>query len=309
MAQPANTGKRRAPTKDIIHTTKSSRVTKPRETTTTTAKKDPVKKAAPKSSTTKAASKKADTSTMAPAAKKTAKRTAEEDVSPPPKRTKSTPSTTTATTKKTATKAAAAKKAVATKPKPAKVTKEAPKAAAKKAVAKKSPAETRKEQQPDINTAPTERLCVFACGEGTAGELGLGPKGIEVKRPRVNNFLDPERVGIVQLSAGGMHVVALTHDSKIMTWGVNDLGALGRDTTWEAPTRDLNSEEDSDVDSDDADMNPHESTPTAVDASYFPAGTKFVQVAAGDSCSFALTSTGLVYGWGTFRVCNHSTMI
>jgi len=27
-----------------------------------------------------------------------------------------------------------------------------------------------------------------------------------------------------------------------------------------------------------------------------------VDVAAGDSCSFALTTEGAVYGWGTFRV-------
>ncbi|EGY22307.1 regulator of chromosome condensation [Verticillium dahliae VdLs.17] len=34
---------------------------------------------------------------------------------------------------------------------------------------------------------------------------------------------------------------------------------------------------------------------------HLAADTVFVQVAAGDSCSFALTETGLVYGWGTFR--------
>lgn len=44
---------------------------------------------------------------------------------------------------------------------------------------------------------------------------------------------DAEKVGVVQLSAGGMHVAALTFDGKVLTWGVNDNYALGRDTPWE----------------------------------------------------------------------------
>jgi regulator of chromosome condensation len=164
--------------------------------------------------------------------------------------------------------------------------------------AKKSPAETRK-IDPEINTAPTEKLRVFACGEGSAGELGLGPKGREVKRPRYNALLDPEKTGVVQMSAGGMHVIALTYDNKILSWGVNDQGALGRDTTWDGGLRDVDA---SDSDSDDEDLNPKESTPLPIDPSHFAKDTRFVQVAAGDSCSFALTTTGYVYGWGTFRV-------
>jgi alpha-tubulin suppressor-like RCC1 family protein len=31
--------------------------------------------------------------------------------------------------------------------------------------------------------------------------------------------------------SGNLDTVALTHDQRIITWGVNDLGALGRDTT------------------------------------------------------------------------------
>jgi len=52
----------------------------------------------------------------------------------------------------------------------------------------------------------------------------------------------------------------------------------------------------------DSDLNPRESNPTAIPADKFPAGTKFVQMAAGDSTTFVLTDEGLVYGWGTFRV-------
>ncbi|EFX05965.1 ran exchange factor prp20 [Grosmannia clavigera kw1407] len=119
----------------------------------------------------------------------------------------------------------------------------------------------------------------------------------------LNQFLSATEEGsttgfeVVQMDCGGMHSIALTRDNQIVTWGVNDNGALGRETTWEAPMKDATAD-DSD---DEAMLNPRESTPTAVSAEAFPPGTTFVQVAAGDSSSFALTSTGAVYGWGTFR--------
>ncbi|KAI9373991.1 regulator of chromosome condensation 1/beta-lactamase-inhibitor protein II [Aspergillus egyptiacus] len=157
-----------------------------------------------------------------------------------------------------------------------------------------------------INHPPTERLNVYVCGEGSSGELGLGTakNAIDVKRPRLNPHLLPDTVGVVQVAVGGMHCVALTHDNKILTWGVNDQGALGRDTSWDGGYRDIDAKKDdsdSDTDSDDADLNPYESTPTAIPSDVFPEGTVFVEVAAGDSSSFALTDEGQVYGWGTFR--------
>lgn len=144
-------------------------------------------------------------------------------------------------------------------------------------------------------------LQVIAFGSGECGELGLGPKLKEKPRPFVNPFLDgsaPNAFHVVQLDCGGMHTIALTYDNKIVTWGVNDRGALGRDTTWDGGLRDVDAESDDE----DEQLNPAESTPAQVPADSFPPGTSFVQVAAGDSCSFALTDTGLVYGWGTFLV-------
>jgi regulator of chromosome condensation len=94
-----------------------------------------------------------------------------------------------------------------------------------------------------------------------------------------------------------MHTVALTRDNRILTWGVNDEGALGRDSDWTGKLRDIDDDPE-----EDGDLNPLEATPTALPAAHFPRGTAFVQVAAGDSCSFALTDTGSVYGWGTFKV-------
>ncbi|RDW67093.1 RCC1 Chromatin-associated guanine nucleotide exchange factor for Ran [Aspergillus mulundensis] len=169
------------------------------------------------------------------------------------------------------------------------------------------PATAKRKPKVVINSAPTVKLNVYVCGEGSSGELGLGvgKNVIDVKRPRLNPHLLPDSVGVVQVAVGGMHCVALTHDNKILTWGVNDQGALGRDTTWEGGYKDMDkggSGSDSDDDSDDdPELNPHECTPTAIPSGAFPQGTVFVEVAAGDSSSFALTDEGEVYGWGTFR--------
>ncbi|KAK4238342.1 putative regulator of chromosome condensation protein [Achaetomium macrosporum] len=154
-----------------------------------------------------------------------------------------------------------------------------------------------------INEPPTQVMDIFVFGEGTAGELGLGSvkvdgkKPIDVKRPRLN----PNVKGVVQVACGGMHVAVLTNDNKIFTWGVNDQGALGRDTTWDGGLRDVDDEEDEDSDDEDTGMNPKESTPAEIDTSNIPEDTKWVQVVASDSATFALTTTGQVYGWGTFR--------
>ncbi|OCK86301.1 putative Ran exchange factor Prp20/Pim1 [Lepidopterella palustris CBS 459.81] len=153
----------------------------------------------------------------------------------------------------------------------------------------------------------TDKVNVYVFGEGSSGELGLGNhKGvIDVKRPRLNPLLKASEKGIVRVATGGMHCVALSHDNKIYTWGVNDQGALGRETDADVKMRDIGHTEtssDSDDDEDDdAGLNPKEAEPTAIPTSSFPPGTTFVDVAAGDSISFALTNDGFVYGWGTFR--------
>ena len=157
-----------------------------------------------------------------------------------------------------------------------------------------------------INETPTQKLDVYVCGEGSSGELGLGTAklAIDVKRPRLNHLLAASTVGVVQIAAGGMHVVALTHDNKILTWGVNDQGALGRSTDWDGGLRDMDDDasDKSDDSDDDNGLNPREAFPTAIPEDEFPEGTRFVHVAAADSASFAVTDQGLVYGWGTFRV-------
>ncbi|KAI5466488.1 putative Ran exchange factor Prp20/Pim1 [Mariannaea sp. PMI_226] len=151
-----------------------------------------------------------------------------------------------------------------------------------------------------INQAPTQVLTVLAFGNGESSELGLGVNRTAALSPQMNTYLDPNdpsKFHVVQLSCGGMHTIALTADNKILTWGVNDEGALGRDTSWDGGLRDV----DADSDDEDGALNPHECVPSEIPQDSFPSGTKFTQVAAGDSCSLALTDTGFVYGWGTFR--------
>lgn len=154
-----------------------------------------------------------------------------------------------------------------------------------------------------INTAPTTRLDVFAFGSNSNAELGMGDtfKKADCPRPKFNSVLSD--AGAVQISTGGMHGIALTHDNKVLTWGVNDQGALGRDTNWEGGLVDMEKADESDSDEEEEiEVNPKEATPSVIDLSGVEKGTVFTQVVAADSASFALTDDGFVYGWGTFRV-------
>lgn len=280
---------------------------KPAATTTTSSKKRKAEDEAPA-----APAKKAKVVEKEPAAKKApAKKPAatKTNASKAPKVEAEAPTEKAKGGKKAPAKKAPAKKGPAKKPattttapasKKRNAEDEAPAAPVKKANVLKKGAV--------INEPPTQKLNVYVFGEGTAGELGLGTakNAIDVKRPRLNPNLAANTTGVVEVAAGGMHAVALTHDNKILTWGVNDQGALGRDTQWDGGLKDMDAAGDDDDDDDDENdngLNPRESTPGVVDFSGTDVaeGTRFVQVTAGDSCSFVLTDDGKVYGWGTFR--------
>ncbi|PKU27712.1 regulator of chromosome condensation [Limosa lapponica baueri] len=116
----------------------------------------------------------------------------------------------------------------------------------------------------------TQPGLVLTLGQGDVGQLGLGEDVMERKKPALVTL--PEMM--VQVEAGGMHTVCLSQTGKIYTFGCNDEGALGRDTSAEGS----------------------ETTPGVVELQ-----EKVVQVSAGDSHTAALTEDGRVFVWGSFR--------
>lgn len=70
-----------------------------------------------------------------------------------------------------------------------------------------------------------------------------------------------------------MHAAALTHDGLIYAWGLNDYGALGRDTKWVRGAND-----GMDVDDDETvELNPLECTPVPISREHFPSDTVSLQ--------------------------------
>nr|XP_020136107.1 regulator of chromosome condensation isoform X5 [Microcebus murinus] len=116
----------------------------------------------------------------------------------------------------------------------------------------------------------TEPGLVLTLGQGDVGQLGLGENVMERKRPAMVSI--PE--DIVQAEAGGMHTVCLSKNGQVYSFGCNDEGALGRDTSVEGS----------------------ETVPGKVELQ-----EKVVQVSAGDSHTAALTEDGRVFLWGSFR--------
>ncbi|KAG8588597.1 hypothetical protein GDO81_006033 [Engystomops pustulosus] len=111
---------------------------------------------------------------------------------------------------------------------------------------------------------------VLTLGQGDVGQLGLGEDVMERKKPALVSLPEP----IVQAEAGGMHTVCLGASGSIYSFGCNDEGALGRDTTEEGS----------------------ETQPAKIDLP-----EKVVQVSAGDSHTAALTVDGRVFLFGSFR--------
>lgn len=155
-------------------------------------------------------------------------------------------------------------------------------------------------EKPIVNSIP---LDLFVWGSGSMCELGLGPdaKTKEVKRPRLNPFLKKDEIGIVDFAVGGMHVIALDKSNNLWSWGTNDSGVLGRDTSKckeNLKDMDLNKEID-ESDDEDGDLNEAESTPGKVEG--LPINDKIIKLAASDNLSVVLLESGQVWAWGTFR--------
>ena len=158
---------------------------------------------------------------------------------------------------------------------------------------------------PDVNTIPkpkTDPLDIFVWGSGAMCELGLVPeaKTKEVKRPRRNPLLNDgalgEGVHVVDFAAGGMHTLVLDSNNNLWSWGTNDYGVLGRDTSGAEVLKTIDGD---DSDDEDASLNPKESTPGKVEG--LPKGIAIVGLAATDNLSAVILDNGDVWAWGGFR--------
>lgn len=108
-------------------------------------------------------------------------------------------------------------------------------------------------------------------GQGDFGQLGMGEDVTSKVYPAaITDYQD-----VVHVAAGAMHNICLRKTGEVLTFGCNDEGALGRDTT-------------------------KEGSETVPDIVELP--DKAIQVTAGDSHSAALLNDGRVFAWGTFRV-------
>lgn len=77
----------------------------------------------------------------------------------------------------------------------------------------------------DIHHYPVKTGQIYSFGSAVGGELGLGQYTSERRKPGLVKYLDE----VSQIECGGQHAVAIKNGS-LYSWGVNDLGALGRIT-------------------------------------------------------------------------------
>ena len=115
---------------------------------------------------------------------------------------------------------------------------------------------------------------VFAWGSNDYGQLGKGTTTYSTTPVAVNMSGVLLGKTVTMIAAGSAHSLALTSDGKVFAWGYNFLGQLGDSTTT------------------------YRTTPVAVNMSGVLSGKTVSSITAGSSHSLALTSDGMVFGWG-----------
>lgn len=123
---------------------------------------------------------------------------------------------------------------------------------------------------------------IYAWGRNTSGELGIGTTLARSNVPIAVKTTGTPMDGKVvkQVEGGGRyegsHSIALASDGTVYTWGFNQYGQLGDNTTTNSRS------------------------PIAVQVAGTPlAGKTIVQIAAGADHSLALDSGGALYAWGS----------
>jgi len=115
---------------------------------------------------------------------------------------------------------------------------------------------------------------VLTFGSGDCGQLAHGidnDEDLQVKFPRIVYSLRDKQV--CSIACGGLHNAVSTKDGRVWTWGCGDDGALGR--TGE------------------------ENLPGIVQGAI--SGHVITHVACGDSQTLALSVSGEVFGWGSYK--------
>lgn len=164
-----------------------------------------------------------------------------------------------------------------------------------------------------INQIPEQELDVYVWGCGNFNELGMLDDSRDpdvparnVKRPLKNPHLSGPH-GITHVAVGARHGAALVktpenNGNKILTWGSNEYGALGRITDERPRFATTRNDWGRYRALPDLDTKP-EWKPSIVDVDVMGEELRFSQLACGAETTFALTDTGDVYGWGCFMVC------
>ncbi|KAJ9094816.1 hypothetical protein QFC20_006831 [Naganishia adeliensis] len=158
--------------------------------------------------------------------------------------------------------------------------------------------------KPKEKVRPGRTLLVWGCGD--SGEFGMGEgddvKG-EINRPKLHAWiqqaiqdgtLGEPGAGVEDVIVGGMHSLMIDETGRLWAWGVNDGGALGRKTD-KVPVEPATDPVTY------ADREMLESTPGLVTGLGPDHDFRVVRAAAGDSISVAISSTGDVKYWGSFR--------
>lgn len=114
---------------------------------------------------------------------------------------------------------------------------------------------------------------LLAWGDNSFGQLGRGSIGGFARTPVQVRL--PKGTKVTAVAAGNKHVIARNRSGQLLAWGNNDGGALGNGHSNGA--------------------NDNRATPVRVK---LPRGVKTTGLAAGESTSLALTSTGKVLAWG-----------
>lgn len=121
---------------------------------------------------------------------------------------------------------------------------------------------------------------LLSCGQNEVGQLGLDDNVSEKTRPALVPVGSNATGNIIDISAGGMHSLYLTKNGEVFSFGCNDEGALGRDT----------SAEGAEYESGKVDL-----------------PGKCQKISAGDSHSAFLLENAKVFACGSFRD-SHGTM-